>query len=130
MTDLPKAELEVMSCLWRQGPQLVREIRERLAASRPMSHASVSTLLKRLESKGLVAREKAGTGKAFVYRSRVAPTRTQRQILGDLVQRVFDGSGVALVASLFETKPPSPEEIVQLQELLDELKAESKEKPS
>lgn len=127
MTDLPKAELEVMGCLWRHGPQLVSEIRERLAASRPMSHASVSTLLKRLEAKGLVVRKKAPAGKAFVYRARVRPDRTQRKILGDLVQRVFDGSGVALVASLFETKPPSPEEIEQLQELLDELRAETEE---
>ncbi|MEQ8767005.1 MAG: BlaI/MecI/CopY family transcriptional regulator [Planctomycetota bacterium] len=127
MTDLPKAELEVMGCLWRNGPLLVAEIREQLSKSRPMSHASVSTLLKRLVAKGLVDREKASAGKAFVYRARVAPSRTQRQILGDLLQRVFDGSGVALVASLFETKPPTPDEIEQLQKLLDELKSESEE---
>jgi predicted transcriptional regulator len=121
-TGLPDAELEVMACLWRRQQATAREIREALHQFRPMAHGSVCTLLSRLESKGLVTRERGAKGKAFVYRPRVRPTRTYRSLLNNLIERVFGGSGVALVASLFETQPPTPQEIDKLQELLDGLR--------
>ena len=52
--DLPDAELDVMSCLWQAEVLTAREIREQLQPTRPMTHASVCTLLRRLEDKGLV----------------------------------------------------------------------------
>ena len=123
---LPDAELDVMACLWREGPATARRLREALADKRPMAHASISTLLKRLEEKGLGAREKGPVGKAFVYRARGKPAKTYRRMLGDLLDRVFDGSGVALVASLFETRPPSEEEIDELERLVRELRTKGR----
>ena len=119
--DLPPAEFDVIRCLWDMGAMTARELREMLASRRPMSHSSVCTLLNRLSEKGIVAREKASNGKAFVYSAIVGPTRTRRRVIGDVVDRVFNGSGVDLIASLFETKPPSAAELTQLQSLLDEL---------
>lgn len=129
MTDLelPDAELDVMGCLWQLGPQTAREIREALAESRPMAHASVCTLLKRLEGKRLVKRDKAKSGKAFIYTVTVQPTKTRRRMVNDLLDRMFAGSGVDLVASLLESRPPSADEIDRLQKLLNELKSQ---KPS
>ena len=120
--DLPDAELDVMSRLWQAKALTVREIREQLQLTRPMTHASVCTLLKRLEDKGLVKRRKASSGKAFVYTANVAPTKTQRRLVRNLVDRMFAGSGVALVASLLHSRRPTDAEIVELQTLLDELK--------
>lgn len=124
MTDreLPDAELDVMSRLWQAEALTAREIREQLQVTRPMTHASVCTLLRRLEDKGLVNRQKATTGKAFVYTASVAPTKTQRRLVRDLVDRMFAGSGVALVASLLQSRRQTDAEIVELQLLLDELK--------
>ncbi|MEX2138890.1 MAG: BlaI/MecI/CopY family transcriptional regulator [Pirellulales bacterium] len=131
--QLPDAELEVMACLWRQGPLTARQVREKLQAHRPLAHASVCTLLNRLESKNFVGREKGPVGKAFVYTARVKPAQTYRQLLGSILDRVFAGSGVALVASLFETKAPTLAEIEELEALLKELRAKKSEpgaKPS
>lgn len=120
--DLPDAELDVMSCLWQAEALTAREIREQLQPTRPMTHASVCTLLRRLEDKGLVNRRKASSGKAFVYMASVAPTKTQRRLVRDLVDRMFAGSGVALIASLLHSRRPTDAEIVELQSLLDQLK--------
>lgn len=120
--DLPEAELDVMGCLWSGGPATAREIREALQDRRPMTHASVCTLLRRLEEKRLVSREKAGVGKAFRYSAKVAATGTARRLLDSLLDRVFGGNGVALVSSLFETRPPSADEINSLEQLLEDLK--------
>src|SRR5579871_1889294 len=120
--QLPDAELDVMVCLWQKGPSTAREVREALSTQRPMRHATVFTLLKRLESKRLVAREKGPVGKAFVYRALVRPAKTHKRILGDLLDRVFQGSGIALVASLLESRPPTADEIDELENLLKELR--------
>lgn len=126
--DLPEAELDVMSCLWKTGPMTAREIREALALRRPLHHASVCTLLRRLEEKQFVSREKSGVGKAFRYRAEKRPAGPARRMLNNLLDRVFGGNGVALVASLLENRPPSKEELEQLQKLLDELKQQKESK--
>lgn len=117
---LPDAELEVLACLWRKGSATARDVREALDHYRPMSHGSVVTLLNRLQAKGLVDREKANVGKAFLYKPTRKPEPTYRSLVKDMLQRVFGGNGVALVASLFETHPPDAAEIEQLQKLLDD----------
>jgi predicted transcriptional regulator len=119
---LPDAELEVVASLWQRGEATAREIREAMAAYRPMTHGSMVTLLKRLEAKGWVARQKGPVGKAFVYHATRRPGPTQRRILRDLVRRIFGGNGVKLVATLLNSEPPTTEELNQLQHLFDELR--------
>lgn len=124
MTDerLPDAELEVMACLWQLREATARQLRETMHGYRPMAHTSMVTLLTRLEAKGLVKRAKGPVGKAFVYTPLRRPGKTYRRVIGDVLQRIFAGNGPALVASLFETQPPTPAEIAQLQQLLDRLR--------
>jgi BlaI family transcriptional regulator, penicillinase repressor len=119
---LPDAELDVMSFLWRQGPATVREIREHLQPTRPMAHGSVVTLLKRLEAKDQVTREKCEQSKVFVYRALSSPRPTYRKLARNLMDRVFDGDATALVASLFDARKPNAQELDQLQSLVHELR--------
>ena len=126
--SLPDAELDVLSCLWEAGPMTARGIRETLSERRPLAHASICTLLGRLESKGLVRREKASAGKAFVYQCTVPPKVTKRNLARELVDRAFGGNGAQLMASLFEGRRPTREEIGQLELLLEELKADGTSK--
>jgi BlaI family transcriptional regulator, penicillinase repressor len=119
---LPDAELEVLSCLHRRREATARELREDLRAQRPMAHGSVLTPLGRLERRGLVSRRKGPVGKAYLY----APTRqaaaTVRPLLKRLLNRVFDGNAVELVASLFDTRPPTAKELDELQRLVSDLR--------
>ncbi len=125
---LPDAELEVLACLWQHGQATARQLRATMAAYRPMAHASMVTLLKRLEAKGLVQRDKGPVGKAFLYKPLRRPEKTYRRVVKDMLQRIFGGNGIALVTSLFETQPPTREEIDQLRRLLDQLRVPPKEK--
>ncbi len=122
--NLPDAELEVLACLWQRGEATARELRELMASYRPMAHGSMATLLKRLEGKGFISKQKGATGKAFVYAPARGPKQTYRRIMKNLHQRVFGGSGVAMVTSLFESRPPTREELEELQKLLDRLRTE------
>ena len=120
--NLPDAELEAMACLWRAGSATAREVRETMAGYRPMTHGAMVTILKRLEEKGLLSKRKGSVGKAFIYSPTRAPGPMYRKIMKDLHERIFGGSGLTMVASLFETAPPSSEELDSLQELLDGLR--------
>jgi BlaI family transcriptional regulator, penicillinase repressor len=126
--SLPDAELDVMVCLWQHGPQTARALREALESSRPMTHASISTLLMRLIDKGLVAREKGGVGKAFIFRALAPPDAIQRHLVSDLLDRVFGGSGIALVSTLLESRRPTPSELDELSALLEQLRSRKKTK--
>jgi BlaI family penicillinase repressor len=119
---LPDAELEVLACLHHRGEATARDIREALWDQRPMAHGSVLTLLGRLEKRGLVSRKKGPVGKAFVYEATRQQTTTMRPVLRRLVDRVFDGSPVDLVASLFETRPPTAKELDAIQRLVHDLR--------
>ena len=120
--NVPTAELEVLACLRQMKQATVREIRERMQPYRPMAHGSVVNLLKRLEAKKLVAKKKGPIGKAFVYRQTAATGSIYGNLLDRLLNRVFGGDSLALVASLFETKPPDGRQLDRLEQLLDELR--------
>ena len=119
---LPDAELEVMACIWQRGQATAREIREAMAGFRPMTHGAAVTLLKRLEAKGWVTREKGPVGKAFVYRAVRRPGPTRRRVVRDILCRVFGGNGVAMVSALFDDAPPTTQQLDELQQLFEDLR--------
>ena len=124
---LPEAEQDVLGALSDLGEATARDVRERLERRRPLAHASVVTLLGRLEEKGQVRRRKGDVGKAFVYSPTGARTRTFGPVLSRLARRAFQGNNVALVASLFESRPPDAREIAELDALLDEWRARDRQ---
>ena len=126
--DVPAAELEVLACLRQLEQATAREIRERMHTYRPMAHGSVVNLLKRLEAKDLVAKKKGPVGKAFLYRPTAAAASIYGNLLNRLLHRVFGGDSLALVASLFETRPPDGRQLEKLEELLDELRVKHRRK--
>jgi BlaI family transcriptional regulator, penicillinase repressor len=123
---LPEAEMEVLAAVHARGEADAREIREALASYRSMLHASVLTLLGRLEAKGLVNRRKAPVGKAFRYTAARSPRPVYRSLLKRLVQRLFTNDPSRLVATLFDATKPSPEELRRIRQLVDEMEARKK----
>lgn len=105
----------MLQCLWEADEMTARQVPEMLAQRRPLSHSSVCTLLERLSAKGFVTRKKGLCGKAFVYKTKLALSKTRGQVIGGIVDRVFGGSEVDLIASLLETKPLTASEIGQLE---------------
>lgn len=118
---LPEAEMEVLAVLHARGEAGAAEIREVLEPYRPMSHASVLTLLGRLETKGLVTRRKSGEGKAFAYTASRSAGPIHRKLLRRLLRRIFADDSVTLVASLFDAKRPTERELSEIRRLLDDL---------
>jgi predicted transcriptional regulator len=82
------------------------------------------TLLNVMTDKNLVTRKPEG--RAFRYTAKVKPEQTESKIIGSILDRVFDGSAVALVARLLEQSKPTGEELDQIRKLIDEHKKKSR----
>jgi len=80
------------------------------------------TFLNRLEQKGSVAADKRGL--AYVYRAVVSREKLSRSRLKTLVQEMYDGAAGSLVLHLVKSEQLTPNEVAELQKLLDKLEQE------
>jgi BlaI family penicillinase repressor len=117
------AEVEILGILWDHGPATVREVHERLGSDRSVGYTGALKLMQNMHAKGLVNRTQ--DGQAHVYEAR-EPARMKRQLLGEMVQRVFAGSASQLVLHLLEDEKASPEEIEEIRQMLANHKRRSK----
>ena len=118
------AELEILGVLWEHGPRSVREILHILNESKTTGYTTVLKLLQIMTEKGLVKRDE--TQRPQIYRARYAREHTQRQLLHDLVQRAFGGSVKVLVLQALASRKSSPEELEEIEKLLDRMEGRTK----
>ena len=118
------AELELLRALWKLGPSTVREIQESLPRGRNMGYTTVLKLLQIMTDKGLVSREP--DGRAHRYRAIPTESQARRQMVGDILDRVFGGAAEQLVMHALTARKASPEELSEVRKLLDRLEGEQK----
>jgi BlaI family transcriptional regulator, penicillinase repressor len=116
------AELELLRVLWRRGPSTVREIQDALSADKPTGYTTILKLLQIMTEKGLAVREQVN--RAHVYQARQSEEQAQRQIVGDLLDRVFGGAAEQMVMQALTTRRATPKEIAEIRRLLDRLEEE------
>lgn len=121
------AETEILTVLWDQGPSTVRAVHEVLAAKRPTGYTTVLKLLQIMAGKGLVLRDERE--RSHVYRAAQPREVVQRELVGDLIDRAFDGSAAALVLRALSTGRPSRDELEEIRARLDELEAARPRRP-
>ena len=112
---LGERELDVMAALWREGPGTVSEVRERLPAN--LAYNTVLTILRNLEAKGFLRH--TAEGRTFRYSAVVTEQSARGSALSRLVDRLFHGSALHLVAQLVEEQPMSADELRDVHRLLD-----------
>ena len=121
-TGPTERELDILRVLWESSPKSVREVHEGLSGL-GVSFTTVQTMLQVMFDKGLVTRELAG--RAHLYRARVAQEEAEREIVGDVLGRVFGGSAGALLARALDVKRASASELAELEKLIEEAKERS-----
>ncbi len=120
--NLPRptdAELEILKVLWRRGPSTVRDVFDSLSETKQTGYTTVLKLMQIMAEKGLVRRDE--TERAHRYEAALAEEETQRQMVGDLLRRVFDGSAKRLVMQALSSEQASADELEEIRRLLDRL---------
>jgi predicted transcriptional regulator len=118
-----KSELEVARVVWSLGEAGVRDVLAALPQSRKMDFSTVQTYLRRLHAKGYLRARRQG--RSNIYSPAIKPKSVVRDVVDDLVERLFGGNALPLVQHLIDERGLSPADIEQLQRLLNELKERS-----
>jgi BlaI family transcriptional regulator, penicillinase repressor len=125
MTTFPvpaNAELEILRLLWRDGPLTVRDIHGIIGRRRNVGYTTVLKTLQVMAEKGLVTRDESE--RSHVYAAAIPEGAVKKQLVSDLVDRVFDGSAAGLVMQALSSKRASPQELREIRRMLDSLKRE------
>ncbi|GAB3460998.1 hypothetical protein GCM10027321_21170 [Massilia terrae] len=96
---LPKptpSELELLRILWQLGPSTARQVHDAAVATRPdMGYANVLRQLQVMHAKGLLTRDESQ--RAHVYTPAQAQESLQTNLVKELINKAFSGSGKELV---------------------------------
>lgn len=118
MDDLPTPtprELELLKVLWEHGPRSVTDVHRLLPTDgKPVASNTVQTLLRIMETKGLVSHSAAG--RTFIY----TPRFSREESASRFLDRVFDGAASQLLLSLLKAEKVPPEELEQLRQMINQ----------
>ena len=109
------AELEILTVLWEKDAATVKEVHEVIHARKPTGYTTVLKTMQIMREKGLVQRDDAN--KAHVFRAVEAQIDTQKNLVADLIEKVFRGSALKLVQHVLEAKPASAEELKKIRKM-------------
>ncbi len=113
--QLTTLELEIMKILWENGSANVQTVQQQL--ERELAYTTVQTMLNVLHRKGKVERDLSD--KAYIYHPIVSRREVVKQTIGDLINRLFDGSAESLVMEMVETKHLTAEKLSRLNALIE-----------
>jgi BlaI family penicillinase repressor len=109
-------ELAILGVLWAKGPSTVREVHEALHVGTETGYTTTLKLMQIMAEKGLLVRKDAG--RQHVYKPAVSEEKTQKQVVGDLLDKVFAGSAEKLVMRALSARRVSAKELKRIREML------------
>lgn len=115
-SGLTTLELKIMQVIWRCGASTVSAVQAELKP--PLAYTTVQTMLNILERKGKLRRELEG--RAFVYSARITQDKALRQVVRDLVDRMFGGSSEDLVMTLLKNREIDAKSLARLSKKFNE----------
>ncbi|MBW8040919.1 MAG: BlaI/MecI/CopY family transcriptional regulator [Planctomycetes bacterium] len=113
-------ELTILRILWGQGPTTVREVNKAMNKDRDTGYTTTLKLMQIMTEKGILIRDESQ--RQHVYKPAITEEKTQKQLVGDLLERAFSGSAEKLVMRALSAKKVSAKELERIRKMLDELK--------
>lgn len=110
------AELEILTVLWEAKTATVKEVHDVINAHKPTAYTTVLKTLQIMHEKGLVVRD--AQSKAHIYAAAVAKGETQKNLVSDMLDRVFRGSAAQLVQHVLESRETTPEELKEIRKMI------------
>ena len=118
-TQPTEVELQILGILWERGPCTVRQVHDGLVSLKETQYPTTVKMLLVMLDKGLVKRDERA--RPIVYRAGITRERAQKRMLGELLERVYEGSAKTLMMHAITAKKATPEEIAEIRQLLADL---------
>ncbi len=117
-------ELQMLKALWQQSPLLARDVQAALAEEgRELAKTSVITTLNTMVDKKYLHRKRQGN--TYLFSPKISEEVVAERVLGDVVDRVFDGSTSAVLLKLFDVKSIDDDELKELRRIINRKLKES-----
>ena len=113
-------ELTILRILWESGPSTVRDVNQEMNKREKTGYTTTLKFMQIMTEKGLLVRDESRM--QHVYKPAFTEERTQKLLVGDLLDRAFSGSAEKLVVRALSAKKVSKEELARIRKLLDKLK--------
>jgi BlaI family transcriptional regulator, penicillinase repressor len=112
-------ELDILQILWDKGPSSVRDVHTNLGGDAKNGYTTILKLMQIMHEKGMVTRQKSG--KLHFYKAVPSLEGTRQQLVGKMIDTVFQGSAMQLVMSALGNSSSTKEEIQEIRKYLDKL---------
>jgi BlaI family penicillinase repressor len=112
-------ELAILKILWAGGPSTVRQVNEQISKQQKTGYTTTLKLMQIMTDKGLLTRD--DTPFKHIYKPAVSKEKTEKQIVADMLDKVFAGSAEKLVMRALSAKQVSAEELKKIRQLLDQM---------
>ena len=107
-----ESELEILQVLWTRGLASVREVHEELALTKDVGYTTTLKLMQIMQEKGLVKRD--DSVKTHIYQAAVSREKTQKHLLGKMIDGLFGGSSTQLVLQALGNHKASAQELEEI----------------
>jgi predicted transcriptional regulator len=125
--ELSDLQLAIMRVLWDKGDASAADVQLALQRSRPLAITTVSTLLARLEKKGVVAHRI--DGRTFVYRARVSELEMRRKAISGVIRNLFRGNPSEVVGQILSERDVSDADLARMRSMIEDARRGERKRP-
>ena len=111
--------MEILTILWDNGPSTVKQVNEKMNKTERVGYTTTLKLMQIMTEKGSLERDDSQF--KHIYKPAITEEKTQNQLVGDLVERAFNGSAEKLVMCALSAKKVPHKELAKIKKLLDEM---------
>ena len=118
-TGPTEREMEILRCLWQNGPSTVRQVNEAMNDRQKTGYTTTLKLMQIMMDKDLLIRDDSQF--KHLFEAAVSEESTQNQVVGNLLDRVFGGSTEKLVMRALSAKKVSKKDLARIRELIERM---------
>ncbi len=118
MNALGDLEVDVMGIVWGLNKATVKDVFEVMYERRGLAYTTIMTVMNRLAIKGILEQDK--TSVPYIYRPLIERDQMANSMIGEVVDRLLEGSAGAVVSYLIDGDKIKSDEIADLKALIKE----------
>ena len=118
LPELSKSEYDILRILWKTGRQTVREVHDELLPTSGWAYTTTKTMMDRMVKKGLLARKEFHG--IYLYEPKITRPVGLARLVQFFADRVLETDTQSVVAMFAQTGAITPEEIEELEKILEE----------
>ena len=118
LPELSRPEFEILRVLWKKGRLTVRELHDEISPAKGWAYTTTKTMMDRMAGKGMLKR--VSFHGIFLYEPQISRPAGMARLIQFFADQVLEMDRSSVVAMFAQSDAITPEEISELQSLLDE----------